>query len=401
MGLPCTNNPISMGKLHPLKTRSADNDHVGYDKSDASFSVAIPLCNREDGHAAGTAHISGETLLRAFGQPNADLLHVNKINVTGATTSSGCSYGGHFHTGESGSENAAVIESHRRVHHVEGDRNATVAAHFIVPPGNEGCQTTITPPKGLGAIDFEPNPEQRAQTSTALGRELRWGKEMEKDQKDLARDCQEVTSQGHGGDGCAKSRFLVPVDVTDDSCAMSKLVAANKTNASFCGGQYHEDSRKTVMVDGKKMVVMDPDHFKDVSDTLKRNLKTHNPLKDGLTINVQSHCPTEVEDGQKMHVYADVFRTPTATVFGEEHVEGQTITKADAHKLLGEDLSAAMAATPATTASKLAQEVFAVALGNGNGPSAASFTQSSVKQADIAEAPAEPKVEAVPPADSE
>lgn len=250
--------------LHPLKTEEPVSTHVSYDKANAQFSVAVPVANREDGHVGGTAHISGESLLRAFGQPNADLLHLNKINVTGATTSSDFSYGGHFHTGESGSDQAKAIISHNRIHHIDGENERTIATHFVVPPGDDGRNVTITPPSGLGSVEFEADPDQKAKTSTAIGRELRWGKEMSMNHEDLAADCQEVTSQGVDGEKSTKSRFLVPVDVNDASCAMSKLISVNRQNPTFCDGMYHESKRQVVTnADGKKMVVMDAGHFKD------------------------------------------------------------------------------------------------------------------------------------------
>lgn len=125
-----------------------------------------------------------------------------------------------------------------------------------------------------------------------------------------------------------------------------------------------------------------------VAKTLQRNLTTQSELKNGITLHVHSHEPAEIPEDRKVHVFCDIQRTPTATIFGAEHVDGQTIDKAKAHQFLGENVPAAMASAPPNAASKLAQEVFAVPLGGlDGGPSAASFTTSSVQPAKLSGAP--------------
>lgn len=366
-----------------LKSKDADPSLFSYDKSSADVHFTVPLKTDNNGHAYGTTHMSGKDLLHALGQPNADMLGIKRIDVPSISTNSDFPLTGSFSTGKKDSADDRVIATASRVHTVDANGNSR-AGHFHVPSRGRDGQPIVVPPKGFGSIDIDLPAAHKEHVTTAVGRDLRWANEMLQTPDQLASTCKEVNSNNATGALPEETRFLVPTEITDASCAMSKLFSANKSHPQFCDGSYLDANRQTVDVDGKDMLIVDPDHFKSVGELLASNLKTHSPFKDGISVTLRSLGPQTVSPGEEVTVHTTIGRASLNEVFGEPHAEGKTLTRADAHVLIGEDPEMVpMLVGAPSRVNQLATNVFAKKLGRRPGVVLPPSAVSSVRTAEV------------------
>jgi hypothetical protein len=363
-------------RLHPLVAQDVDKQHVSYDKPFADIVVNLELERDENDCFTGSAHVDGNHLCRAMGVPDADLLNLGEIEFTGANTGAGFAVGGTVFYGKG--EDMEPLTSASRVHHFDDPSNATVAAHVVIPAGNDGLNTFIAPPNGLGSVKLEHNKEDVEMTRTALGRELRWGAEAGKSKGELATTCSEITS----GD---ETRFLVPNKAAADNCAFSKLLQANEVNPAFCGGAYHPDKRSvTTNAANQECTIMTAADFKTTHSSLAQNLTTHSKAQRGLSFNVSSFGTTTAEsDIVPLALHARLHRKLTRTMLAPAE-DGTTLitplARAECHELLGE--TAAATALPVPHTNELATRVFQAKLNDGlGGKKAPKVTEAIVIEA--------------------
>jgi hypothetical protein len=364
-------------RLHPLVSTDVDKQHVTYDKKHADVVVNLELERGPDDRYIGTAHIDGDHLCRAMGVPNADLLNLDEIEFTGANTGAGFAIGGTVFYGKG--EEMTPMTSASRVHHFDDPTNATVAAHVVIPAGNDGLNTFISPPGGLGSVKLEHNETDVDKTKTALGRELRWGAEAGKSKGELATTCSEISSG-------TETRFLVPNKISPDNCAFSKLLQANESNPAFCGGAYHPDKRAvTTNAANQECTIMTASDFNTTHNSLAENLTTQSNAQKGISFNVSSFGPTSSDAANvPLALHARLHRKLTREMLGAADGTSPQVTpltRAECHGLLGEAMTATAMPIPHTT--ELANRVFQAKLTDGLGGK----KQAAVVEAVITEAP--------------
>jgi hypothetical protein len=357
------------------------SESVSYDLSTAEFEIDVSVETGADGKAVGTAFIPGDVLCTAFGQPNADLLNLTEITVTGVSTSLPMSFGGSFHTGEAGTKQMSNLATVKRVHQIS-DTEMT-AHHFIAPAASEpGVLTHVLPTQGLAHIPLDEVENYVDNTKTAIGRELRWASEMSAPVSQLTSTCSEVSTD----DAASEARFLVPIDPGATGCAMSKLVNANRTNASFCDGVYHESKRSvTKDIDNRDCMVMTKGDFDVVSAQLKENLTTKSPYKNGLGLKLSANATGDVPAGSTVRVMTQMTRQRTSELFEKpDNAPGCTLNKAECHAFLGETEETAVASAPQGSADELAARVMAIPMGKAAANRSTFNSRAFIKTAVVA-----------------
>jgi hypothetical protein len=384
------NHPFATMPLHPLLATENDKQHITYDKQSSEVIFTVPCTQNDDGTCGGTAHLSGDHLSRIMGVPNPDLMNLTQIDFIGANTSAGFAAGGHIHFGKPGTPTASPICTSSRVHHYDAEDNSIVAAHVLIPAGNQGKNTFIAPQGGLGCVVFEKDASTEERTKTALGRELRWSDHIGAEKSDLVSSCTKV------GHEAGPTRYLVPITPAADNCAMSKLLQANESNTNFCNGAYHPERRQVLKDEmNRECAVMTSADFQSTHASLHKNLTTQCPVQHGLTFQLRSIAPTDQPEAS-ISVHCKLHREKTfETLGGEEAAASSALTRQNCHALLGEMAATTTESFGGGSVNALAQRVFQVNLDDGH---AGAEVQPLVESAG---GPAPPAVVEIPDGDDE
>lgn len=361
---------------------------LSYNVTSQPTVFSVECAPTAEGFVEGKLHLTGAQLASMLGQSSVDYAHLTSIDFNKASTNIGTAMGGHFTLGSEEAGTESTFATLDRTMHVCRDSGVT-ACHLVVPPScGSGAMSTFS---DLGSMDTRHVAYgSAADTRSAIGRSLRWaGQDFT---KDFSGQCLKV-------DAGSKARYLVPSDVEHRKCAMSTLFGANVNKAGFCNGRY-ADAKATFAVDpdGRKCRVVTEDDFATVSKALKSRFAESNPLQAGLTLTMKSFKPTDAELAEELTESGFTPRVTLSATFNRETtseflnkavddeseaVTSASLSRADMHKLIGEDYSAETS-TATLGAGFTSEESFAEGImnlkleGEDTGTTASGMTESKL-----------------------
>lgn len=259
--------------------------------------------------------LSPEHIARAAGVADADLTHLTGVTIDTMSTTTPSSAGLVICHG---TETSAKIGE--RTLSVKAGSSKIESVHAVVHP-----DATFTPQKLTFHESTKPGPSV---IKTAVARVARW---KNADAENLKHDVETLTQGG-------VDRHLIPANVGADSSPIATLFNRNSSNPNFLDGKYSLENRKIV---NDKIVVTSADLAK-AEASMKENLTTKAPIKNGLTFKVvglHGDQSSGVVTGQatlhRTPLHADHFNEPT------EIPTATCMSVGDALVCMGEEASSA------------------------------------------------------------
>jgi hypothetical protein len=301
---------------------------------------AVECSPNANGKVGGSVHLTGPQIAQMLGQTSVDFAHLKKIEFKKASTNIAVPMGGHFTIGNG--QTSSTFATPDREMFVSND-GALTACHLVVPPScGAGTMASFS---DLGEINTEHVAYgTKEQVTSAIGRSLRWSGQPSTE--NFSGNCLKVTNNNI-------TRYLVPTDTVHTSCAMSTLFGANVNKAGFCDGRY-SDKKATFATDpdGRKCRVVTGEDFATVSTALKTRLAEGNPLRNGITLHMESFNENDAAVVQDMTDAGFTPRVSLSATFHRDTTEefmrkpgdgtaAPSISRETMHELIGESMDSA------------------------------------------------------------
>lgn len=279
-------------------------------------------------------HIGADHIKAAMNLNDIDLLNPHLIKVSVSTSDKN-------HLGVSlahGEKGEVQLNTHSRAIVVDHERQVAEGYHTVSTGAgfNDGHELILEP---LADLDGK----------LVIKRTGQLWKDMKPENVDAGVYKSQLGNQ---------TKYLIGSQSADGKpSAIHRFLRHNSTNAKLFGGAYMEGKVKfTTLPSGEPAIPMEPEHFKEVRDSLHKSLTTKSPFQHGLAAVVTNIGNAPVASKTPTFVNVQIQRTPVTQEGLAVHSGSKVVSAFDVAAMGGKNKPAGAASRLGFEGSKIAGE---------------------------------------------